>query len=54
MRNAFETYCPSSSRLCSLIKFCQPAKIISFGHPNVGLVDGQENEVEGDPYSKSK
>lgn len=53
-RNAFETYCPSSSRLCSLIKFCQPAKIISFGHPNVGLVDGQENEVEGDPYSKSK
>lgn len=52
--NAFETYCPSSSRLCSSIKFCQPAKTIYFGHPNIGLVDGQENEVEEDPYSKPK
>ena len=42
--NAFETSCLSSSHLCSSIKFCQPAKIIYFGHPNVGLVDGHENE----------
>lgn len=54
-RQMFSKHCLSSSHLCSSVKFCQPAKIIDFDRPNVGLVDGQRNEKLGkDACRKSK